>query len=41
MICNGPKLTISASGEFGLLQMVSESDTGGVPVRLGPQGGGL
>ena len=28
MIRNGPKRTISASGEFGVLQMVSEPDTG-------------
>ena len=27
MIRNGPKRTISTSGGFGLLQMVSESDT--------------
>ena len=28
MICNGAKRTISASGGLGLLQMVSEPDTG-------------
>ena len=28
MICHGPKRTIFASSEFGLLQMVLKSDTG-------------
>ena len=28
MICNGPKWTISASGELRLLQIVLELDTG-------------
>ena len=42
MICNMSKWTISASGELGLLQMVSESDIEQCTSEYaGPQGGGL
>ena len=42
MIRNGSKRTISASGGLGLLQMVSEPDTGRYASEdVGPQGGGL
>ena len=39
MIGNGPKRTISANGELGLLQMVSKKDTGRcISEDTGPQG---
>ena len=41
MMRNGPKQTISASGEFVMLQVVSEPNTGRCASEdAGPQGGG-
>ena len=40
-IRDGPKRTISASSELGLLQMVSEPDTRRCANKEAPKGGGL